>query len=51
MTLDDGKQRLMYSEEHSLVDRRGQVVKWHCLQRPEGHGHVMGIGDEPLPLA
>lgn len=51
MTLDDGKQRLVDSEEHSLVALRGQVVEWHHLQRSEDHDHMMRIGDEPLPLA
>lgn len=51
MTLDDGKQRLVDSEEHSLVALRGQVVEWHRLQRSEDHDHMMRIGDEPLPLA
>lgn len=51
MTLDDGKQRFVYSEEHSLVALWGQVVKWHRLQRSEDHDHMMRIGDEPLPLA
>lgn len=51
VTLDDGKQRLVYSEEHSLVALRGQVVEWHRLQCSEDHDHMMRIGDEPLPLA
>lgn len=51
MTLDDGKQRLVHSEEHSVVGLRVQVVEWHRLQRPEDHNHMMWVGDEPLPVA
>lgn len=51
MTLDDGKQRLMHTEEHSLVVLRVQVVEWHRLQRSEDHDHMMRVGDEPLAVA
>lgn len=51
MTLDDGKQRLVHSEEHGLVGSWVQVVERHRLQRSEGHDHMMRVGDEPLPLA
>lgn len=51
MTLDDGKQRLMNSQERWLVDKWGQVVEWHGLERSEDQDHMMGIGEEPLSLA
>lgn len=50
ITLDDGKQCLMHSNEHSLVALWGQVVEWHRLQRSKDQNHMMGIGNKPLPL-
>lgn len=51
MTLDDGKQGLVHTEEHRLVGMRVQVVQRHRLQRSEDHDHMMRVGDKPLPLA
>lgn len=51
MTLDDGEQRLVNGQERRLVDRRGQVVERHGLERSEGQGHVMRVGQEAFALA
>lgn len=51
VTLDDGKQRLMNSQERRLVDEWGQAVEGHRLERSKGQDHMMRVGDKPLPLA
>lgn len=51
MTLDEGKQRLMNSQERWLVDDWGQVVEGHRLERAKDQDHMMRVCDAPLPLA
>lgn len=51
MTLDDGKQSLVHSQEHCVVGLQVQVVEWHRLQRSEDHDHMVRVGDEPLSVA
>lgn len=51
MTLDDGKQRLVNSQERWLVHVWGQAVEGHWLQCSKYQDHMMRVGDEALPLS